>query len=403
MPITRRRLLAAAGATILSPAVARAGVTVPIRIGEISSYSTAAGFTQPYRRGWQLAIERLNANGGLLGREVEVVSHDDEGKPSVAIRIADELVRGQNVDLLAGGYLSNVGLAISDYSRQNRILFVASEPMTDALVWSNGHRYCYRLRSSTYMQAAMLVEGAAKLAATRWVTVAPNYEYGHAAVSWFKELLGRRRPDVRFISDQWPPLGQIDAGAVANALAKDNPEAILNVTFGADLAKFVREGSDRGLFKNRSVASFTTGEPEYLDPLGEDAPPGWIVTGYPVNELGSDPQNSPFISAYSSRYSEMPGMGSVVGYAMVNSIAAPIRKLRSLDTEMLVDAFAGTSFETPFGSATWRTIDHQSTLGAFVGRIELKDKRGIMTGWRYVDGASVLPSDDEVRRLRPPT
>ena len=133
---------------------------------------------------------------------------------------------------------------------------------------SKGHRYCYRLRPSTYMLAAMLVEEAAQLKATRWATIAPNYEYGQSAVRWFTQLLSRRRPDVEFINSQWPPLGAIDAGVVVNALAQQKPEAILNVTFGPDLARFVRQGNDRGLFEGRHVVSFTTGEPEYLLPLG---------------------------------------------------------------------------------------------------------------------------------------
>ena len=206
MSISRRQVLGAAGASLFSPAIVRAQGTRPIKIGEINSYSSAPAFTLPYRRGWQLAVEHVNAAGGLLGRELQVISRDDEGKPSVAIRAAEELVRRNGVDLLAGTYLSNVGLAISDFARQNRTLFVASEPLTDALVWDRGHRYCYRLRPSTYMLAAMLVEEAAELKATRWVTIAPNYEYGHSAVRWFTELLSRRRPDVQFIANQWPCL-----------------------------------------------------------------------------------------------------------------------------------------------------------------------------------------------------
>ncbi|WP_063690261.1 ABC transporter substrate-binding protein [Bradyrhizobium stylosanthis] len=402
MSISRRQVLGAAGASLFSPAIVRAQGTRPIRIGEINSYSSAPAFTLPYRRGWQLAVEQVNASGGLLGRELQVISRDDEGKPSVAIRAAEELVRRNGVDLLAGTYLSNVGLAISDFARQNRTLFVASEPLTDALVWDRGHRYCYRLRPSTYMLAAMLVEEAAKLKATRWVTIAPNYEYGHSAVKWFTELLSRRRPDVQFIANQWPPLGAIDAGAVVNALAQQNPEAILNATFGPDLARFVRQGNDRGLFEGRDVVSFTTGEPEYLHPLGADAPKGWIVTGYPVTEsLGET--NNDFVAAYSTRYGEAPTMGSVVGHAMISSMKAPIEKLGSVDTETMADGFGNVGFATPFGPASWRSIDHQSTMGTFVGRTAVRGDKGVMVDWTYRDGGTMLPSDAEVRKLRPST
>ena len=109
-------------------------------------------------------------------------------------------------------------------------------------------------------------------------------------MKWFKELLRRRSPDVEFVAEQFPALGRIDAGATVQALAAAKPEAIFNVTFGADLTNFVRQGNTRGLFERRTVVSMLTGEPEYLDPLKDETPEGWIVTGYPwdqINDAGA--------------------------------------------------------------------------------------------------------------------
>jgi len=399
MNLTRRVLLTGA-AVLAAPAIVRAEGNSPIRIGEINSYTAIPSFTLPYRNGWQLAVEQVNAAGGVLGRPLEVISRDDAGKPQDAVRLAGELLDEQKVDLLAGGFLSNVGLAVSDYALRHKKLFVASEPLADALVWEKGNRYCYRLRPSTYMQAAMLVEEAAKLPATKWVSVAPNYEYGQSAVKWFKQLLAAKRPDVRFVAEQWPALGKIDAGATAAALARAEPEAILNITFGPDLTNFVRQGNTRGLFDKRAVASMLTGEPEYLEPLGDETPEGWIVTGYPWAQVDT-PANKDFVSAYQAKFNTHPMMGSVVGFAMIRAIAAGIGKSGSTDTERMADGFAGAAFDTPFGRAMFRAIDHQSTLGTFIGKTALKDGHGVMVDWRYDDGGKFLPSDDEVRKMRP--
>jgi branched-chain amino acid transport system substrate-binding protein len=400
MSINRRTLLASAAAALAAPAIVRAQGDVPIRIGEINSYTAVPAFTVPYRSGWQLAVEHVNAAGGVLGRKIEVISRDDAGKPPDAIRLAGELVNDQKVDLLAGTFLSNIGLAIGDFALQNKKLFVGGEPLTDALVWDKGNRYTYRLRPSTYMQAAMLVDDAVKLNAKRWVTVAPNYEYGQSAVKWFKLLLARKQPGVEFVGEQWPALGKIDAGATVAALAEPKPDAIFNVTFGGDLTNFVRQGNTRGLFEGRGVVSVLTGEPEYLDPLGDETPDGWIVTGYPVNSL-TDPANKAFIDSYKAKYSELPKMGSVVGYSLIASIVAGIRKTGSVETEKMADGFAGTGFDTPFGPASWRALDHQSTLGTYVGKTALKDGKPVMADWRYVDGAGALPSEAEVKKMRP--
>ena len=392
-------LLALASATgFAAPALADA--KTPIKIGEINSYSTIPQFTLPYRQGWQLAVEEINASGGLLGRKVEVISRDDAGKPEEALRHAIELTSKEQVDVLAGGFLSNVGLALADHAQKNKRVFVASEPLSDALVWEKGNRYTFRLRPSTYMQAAMLVEEAAKLPAKRWATIAPNYEYGQSAVASFKELLKAKRPDIEFVGEQWPALGKLDAGTTLQATMQTKPDAIFNVTFGADLAKLVREGNQRGIFPKTPVVSLLSGEPEYLDVLKDETPKGWIVTGYPWDQIDSR-EHASFASNYYRRFKENPKVGSVVGYATMQAIFAAIKKANSTDNEKLVTALRGLKFPTPFGPAEFRAIDHQSTMGAYVGKLDLRGNSGTMVQWRYADGKTYLPTDAYVKTRRP--
>ena len=372
----------------------------PIRIGEINSYSTIPQFTVPYRQGWQLAVEQVNASGGLLGRQVEVISRDDSGKPDEAARLAIELGANEKVDVLAGGYLSNVGLALADYAVRNKRVYVASEPLTDAMVWDKGNRYTFRLRPSTYMQVAMLVEEAAKLPAKRWATIAPNYEYGQSAVATFREQLKARRPDVEFVAEQWPVLGKLDAGSTLQTTMQAKPDAIFNVTFGADLAKLVREGNQRNVFPKTPVVSLLSGEPEYLDVLKDETPPGWIVTGYPWDQIDSK-AHAAFASDYYKRYGENPKMGSVVGYSTMQAIFAAIRKAKSVDNEKLVLALRGLTFSTPFGPTVFRAIDQQSTMGAYVGTLAQRAGKGTMVQWRYADGKDYQPTDAYVRGRRP--
>jgi branched-chain amino acid transport system substrate-binding protein len=371
----------------------------PIRIGEINSYSTMPQFTQPYKQGWQLAVEEVNAAGGLLGRKVEVISRDDAGKPEEALRHAVELTSKEQVDVLAGGFLSNVGLALADHAVKNKRLFVASEPLTDAIVWDKGNRYTFRLRPSTYMQAAMLVEEAAKLPAKRWATIAPNYEYGQSAVASFKELLKAKRPDVEFVGEQWPALGKLEAGATLSAIMNSKPDAIFNVTFAADLARLVREGNQRGIFPKVPVVSMLSGEPEYLDVLKDETPKGWIVTGYPWDQIDTR-EHASFATNYYKKYNENPKVGSVVGYATMQAIFEAIRKAKSTDNEKLVIALRGLKFSTPFGPAEFRAIDQQATMGAYVGKLDVRGGKGTMVQWRYADGKA-LPADGRLREGAP--
>ncbi|QDL37562.1 ABC transporter substrate-binding protein [Rhodoferax sediminis] len=385
---------------LLAPAASFAQSGPPIKIGEINSYSAIPQFTQPYRQGWELAVEEINASGGLLGRKVEVIARDDAGKPEEALRHAVELTSREKVDVLAGGFLSNVGLALADYAQKNKRLFVASEPLTDAIVWDKGNRYTFRLRPSTYMQAAMLVEEAAKLPAKRWATIAPNYEYGQSAVASFKELLKAKRPDVEFVGEAWPAQGKLDAGSTLSAIMNSKPDAIFNVTFAADLAKLVREGNQRGIFPKTPVVSMLSGEPEYLEMLKDETPKGWIVTGYPWDQIDT-PAHAAFATHYYKKFHENPKVGSVVGYATMQAIFAAIKKAGSTDNEKLVTAMRGLKFSTPFGPAEFRAIDQQSTMGAYVGKLDVRGGKGTMVQWRYDDGKNYMPTDAYVRARRP--
>ncbi|MDQ7957680.1 MAG: ABC transporter substrate-binding protein [Rhodocyclaceae bacterium] len=373
-----------------------------IKIGEINSYKALPQNLVPYRQGWLLAQEEVNAAGGVLGRKLETVFRDDNANPGDAVRMAEELLARENVDLLSGVTLSHVGLALTDFAKQRKVFFLASGPLSDKVVWENGNRYTYRLRSGTYALATSVVAEAAKLRKKRWALIYPNYEYGQAAVAAFKENLKKAQPDVEFVAEQSPPLGKIDAGAVSQAIADARPDAIFNAMFGSDLTKLAREGKTRGLFTGREVVSLLTGEPEYLDPLKDDAPAGWIVTGYPYANIDT-PEHKAFIAAYQKKYNDYPRLNSVVGYATVKALAAGIQKAGSTDTEKLIAAFKGLAFGTPFGPAVFRPQDNQSTMGIYVGRTEVKDGRGVMPAGTYLDGAKLQPGDEQVRKLRNPS
>ncbi len=403
MNTTRRSVVGGLGAAgLLMPFSAGAqtpAAGAPIRIGEINSYSRMAAFALPYRNAIQMAQDEINAKGGALGRPLEFVFRDDGSTPGDAVRVAEELVTRENVSFISGTFLSNVGLAVSDFANQRKIMFMATEPLTDALTMAQGNRYTYRLRPSTFMQTKMLVDAVKARGIKRWGIVAPNYEYGQSAAANFKRLMAEATPGFEVVAEQFPALGRIDAGATVGALAQARPDGIFNVTFGADLTQFVREGNTRGLFERRTVVSLLTGEPEYLIPLGEETPEGWIITGYPWEQI-TDPAHVAFVTGYRAKFNDTPRLGSFLGYVFAYMCRDLIAKAGSVDTEALLKTFDDMKFETISGPVTMRGIDKQATMGAWVGETTLKGKVGAMKNWRFVDGANYMFSEAEVRAAR---
>jgi branched-chain amino acid transport system substrate-binding protein len=148
------------------------------------------------------------------------------------------------------------------------------------------------------------------------------------------------------------------------------------------------------------VVSFLTGEPEYLDPLKTETPEGWIVTGYPWSGIKTA-EHDTFVKAYRAKFDDYPRQGSVVGYALIKSAAAILAKAGSTDTDKLIAAAEGIRFPTPLGEVEYRAVDHQATMGTFIGRTAVQDGKGVMVDFQYREGAKYLPPADETRKLRP--
>ena len=182
--IRLKKLLFAMLATSLGLGAAGLHAQGTIKIGEVNSYKAQPAFLEPYKKGMELAVEEVNAAGGVNGKKLELFTRDDNANPGDAVRAAEELVSRERVDVLTGSFLSNIGLALTDFAKQKKFFFLAAEPLTDKIVWQNGNRYTFRLRPSTWMQVAMLVPEAGKLKKKRWALVYPNYETFRSGAFW---------------------------------------------------------------------------------------------------------------------------------------------------------------------------------------------------------------------------
>jgi branched-chain amino acid transport system substrate-binding protein len=264
------------------------------------------------------------------------------------------------VNIIAGTFLSHIGLAVTEFAGKEKVFFLAAEPLTDKITWQNGNKYTFRLRASTYMQVAMLMPAALAAKKKRWAIVYPNFEYGQSAATWFKEMLKKAQPDVEFVTEQAPPLGKVDAGAGGAGDRRRQTRRHLQRPVRARPRQAGARGHDPQHVQEPRRRQPALGEPEYLDPLKDEAPVGWTVTGYPWEAIDT-PAHKAFVTAYQKRWNDYPRLGSVVGYDTINSLAAGITKAGSTDTDKLIAAFRGLKVQGPFGPFEYRASDHQAT------------------------------------------
>lgn len=361
----------------------------PVRVGDINSYRQFPAHLEPYRKGWRLAEEKLNAAGGVNGRRIEVLSRDDAARADVAQRHATELVEVEEVDVLMGGFTSSVSLALADFAHRRRIVYLATA-LTDELAGRTGNRHTFALRPSGRVQASALLREAVRMQKKRWAIVFPHNMYGYAAIESFRTRLMDEDPGVDAVYEQRVALGSVDAWGVVRRMQEHRVDAILSFLFGTDLKEFIDVARASGLLSRVQVLNVLAGQPENLAVLGDSAPDGWWVTGYPADDIdyGAHPR---FVAQYRQRWGETPAAGSLYGYTALIAIAHALRRAQSTDAEKLIAAFEALRVPSPIGVLQWRK-DRRSTLGTFVGRLS---NTGVgepsMVRWRYQP--QPLPSD----------
>lgn len=393
----RQALMAGISVLALSGAALAQDV---IKIGDVNSYTNYPDHLGHYQRGMEIALDEVNGAGGVDGKQLVVVTRDDKATAGDAIRAAEELIAREGVHAITGTYLSSTALAMSDFARQNEVLFLATLSLSDKMIWQEGHRYSYRLRAGTYTQSAILAEKAATLGKKRWALIYPNYEFGQLAAENFKRMLKEAQPDVEFVTEQATPLGKIEAGGVAQAIQDAQPDAIFSVLFGADLLKFVRAGNTQGLFEGKEVLAMTTGEPENLEPLKDEAPEGWWVTGYAYN-AHLTPEHVAFLDEYRKRFDTHPGISAIMGYTTIKTMAAAFDKADSTDVEKVTEAMKGLQVSMPWGTIEYRAQDNLSTIGSFLGQTHRGEVLPVLINAEYMPGENYQPTDEMVREWRP--
>lgn len=175
-------------------------------------------------------------------------------------------------------------------------------------------------------------------------------------------------------------------------------DVIFNVFFVVDLGKFVCEGNMCGLFDQVEVVLLLIGEFEYFDLLKNEVLQNWIVIGYfwyVINIF----EYKKFVDVYCKKFNDYLCNGLLVGYSVLMLIVVGIKKVGSIDVDKFVVVFLGLKVEMLVVFIVYCLQDYQFMLGVFVGCIGIKDGKGIMISFSYVDGVSLQLLDVEVKKL----
>jgi branched-chain amino acid transport system substrate-binding protein len=375
------RILLAIAAASLVPVAAAAEDTIKIGFPMPLS-GPASVYGEPVVKGAEMAVQEINAKGGVLGRKLELLTRDSKASADEAVRLARELIIKNGVDFLVGTLTSAEAPAVSTIAKENKIVFIAPTSKTIQLVSpANLHPYIFRLASNTDIEGRT---GASIIA--RWkdvkrlATIAPDYAYGRDAIRAFVDFIKKARPDIEIVDQQWPKLGQSDFTPFITAQMAKKPDAVFCDVYGGDFVTFAKQAAPLGYFKaidNRLADGGEVGTTDEAQALGKDYPYGiWSDTYDPVIWPENEPAaHKTYIEHLKAFTKEKYGSGwAIMGYASILALTEGIKKAGSTKSDKVAKAMLGLSFDTPIGKLTFNPKTHETEMGEFWGQM-VKDDR----------------------------
>jgi len=388
--------LALAGLFIVGPA--SGADEKPIKIGGIYLMSgSAATYGKFAQQGIELAMNEINAQGGVLGRKLVAQIEDGQGKAAVAIQAARKLVYQDNADVLMGLDSSGVAQGLAPTVPDLRKPFIITHAATPDVTGKLCNKYTYRISVNVNQNMRGGAEVAAKTGARKWTTIGPDYAFGHQTWEYFGKYLKEIKPDVELMSEvAFPRFGAEDYTPFINSVMESKPDGVMISLWGGDLVNFVRQANDRGFFKQGfEIAAPVGAATEVLTALGDQMPEGlWLGTRYWYASYDND-MNKKFVEAYEKNYGVPPSYNAEGAYAAVYAYKKAIEKAGSTDGDAVAEALSGMTVDTPAGAITFRKGDNQALIGPVWGKsgpMNEKDKIRSLVDITVFDGEAVTPS-----------
>lgn len=374
-----------------------------IKIGIVDTYTgPATTFTSDVLDGFKLAVEKINAKGGVLGKKIEYTTRDDKFKPDIGLAMAKELVLKENVTLLMGTISSGPALAISDFAKKEKIPFFVTYAKSEKIIGESGHRYVFNMNENTEMAGRAAATALAKKPFVKYWIAGDDYEYGHAIANGVWKNLQRLNPKVRKVGESWWKVGEADFTPYITQILAAKPDFIIVATGGSGMVNFQKAAKATGLSQKIPFYQHTANELGTLAPQGKNAPEGVYGTANYLFYYPDTPANKAFADEFKKAYNRYPKAAALVGYMTAQFIAEGYKKAGKIDNEALIKAVEGMKLDSPIGPLQVRACDHQLELPTYFGVTKKDPKYDFLVSGntQVISPKDYMPTCAEVLKLR---
>jgi branched-chain amino acid transport system substrate-binding protein len=354
--------------------------TGPIKIGGQGAISGAhADYGWQMMAGSTLALEQINAKGGILGRKLELKFMDEELKPATAVKNARYLVTEWGADFLFGVDSSGSAMAVGPVLPElNRLCFfthAATHRLTEELVYQKGIKQIFRMAAPVYQDALAAWVFKDNPEIKRWAGINCDYEYGYVAWNLFKETIKKFRPDVEFVAAAWAPFWTMDFSSHISAVMAEKPDAIFSTPWAGEGVMLLRQALMLGVFdKIQAWWQAMGGSVDLLEGISREVAADkfkgklWATARY-IHNWPTTPENKAFVEAFRKRWGRFPNYSAECSYSSIYAIKAGAEKAKTLETAKVGTALEGMELKTPAGLRLIRKEDHQAVYTVPAGKV----------------------------------
>ena len=369
------------------PAVAQCQLGVPaIKIGVQGAASGPhADYGRQIEMGATMALEEINAAGGILGCKIEIKFMDDENKAATGVKNARYLVTEWGAHFMVGTDSSGVAMAmgpvLAELKRIHFFTHAATHRLTEELVADKKIKEIVRVSVPVYQDAivaALIFKDRPEI--KRWATIGADYEYGVVAWNMFKETLKKYRPDVEFVGAAWAPFLTLDFSPHVSAVMAQKPDAIFSTPWAGEAVMLIRQALIQGVFDQiQAWWQAMGGSVDVLEGISSEVQRDrfkgklWATARY-IHNWPDTPENRAWVERFRKRWVRLPNYSAETTYSSLFIIKAAVEKSRSLDTAKVIEGLKGMQIKNPGGLRVFRSEDQQFVYNVPAGRVVMDPK-----------------------------
>jgi branched-chain amino acid transport system substrate-binding protein len=400
--ISRRQFLAttgtgfgvlAAGAGL--PGIARAQ-SGPIKIGfPLPLTGPFAAIATDQQRGGILAMEELNAKGGVLGRKVEVLFRDDELKPAVGAQRTKELIENEKVDFVVGGLAAHVQMAINEQTKKAGKLFISISQSDEISAKPDTSPITFHEALNPTITGRVVGTWALQNLGKKFWIVYADYAWGKQNNAVFSALIQTSGGTV--LGNTPYPLGKPEFSAHLPKIQAAKPEVLVGAAPGADGVAFLKQVASFGMKKEMKIVMplhflFLTkqgGNDIFQDVYGG--------TNFYWELAETNANAKKFVDASMKKFNVPPDSYAGYGYSGIMEVARGVTLARSTDSEAVAKALrANPNYDHYKGRQFWRACDNKSFQDMWI--LKGRAPAQVKGEWGLFDVVAKMPADERMDR-----